>query len=258
MIDKSKIINSSDDDEIKLTLSKACDLYSKALHTTRIFFTRFLSPLEIMIINQRFPKNDVKLGFSGGYEDAERQLCAFYTYEEDAVYPICTLNFKIKSKNSTLSHRDYLGSVLSLGIKRETIGDIVITDDGAIVFCLEEIADYIINNLTKIGGNGVTVTRNTSLDTINIKRDYDQKDTTVSSLRCDTVVAAFLNLSRAKATQYIERGLVTLNYETVKSVSESVKNEDVLSVRGHGKFRVKTDGRLTKKGRIHITICKYK
>lgn len=258
MINKSKVILPTDDDEIKLVLSKACDLYTKALNTSKAFFTKFLSPLEFSAIQSRFPKTELYIKFFGGYDDAERKVCAFYLYEDFISYPITALKFKPKSKNAELSHRDYLGSVLSLGIKREMIGDIVITDGSAIMFCLDEIADYIIQNLIKIGGTGVIITREDNLENINIKRDFENISSTVSSMRCDSIVSSALNLARGKADELIEKGQVTLNYEIAKTLHQMIKNGDVLSVRGYGKFRVQTDGKLTRKGRIHINLLKYK
>lgn len=257
MINKSKIILPSDDEEIKLMLSKACDLYGKAFSISKDFFTKFLSPLESAIISNRFPKGELFIHFFGGYDEAERTVCAFSAYEYGLDFPITALDLKTKSKSASLSHRDYLGSILSLGIKRETIGDIIITDTGAIVFCLEEIADYIADNLLKIGGVGVVVTKEPSLQRLGIKREYNVVSSTVSSMRCDSIVASALNLARGKASELIERGLVTLNYETAKSSHQLIKDGDVISVRGHGKFKVQTDGHLTKKGRIHVNLCKY-
>ena len=98
MINKAKIILSSDDDEIKLMLSKAIDLYNKAQRSTKPFYTKFLSPLEASIVAGRFPKNEIELKLFGGYDDAERQICAFYTFDEDLNPPICTLYINLKSK----------------------------------------------------------------------------------------------------------------------------------------------------------------
>ncbi len=257
MINKAKIIYPADDDEIKLMLSKACDLYNKAQKSTKPFYTKFLSPLEAAIIMNRFPKNELKLKLFGGYDDAERQVCAFYTYDEDLSFPLSILQIKLKAKNISPSHRDYLGSLLSMGIKREVIGDIVVEKDGSYLFCLEEIAPYITDGLLKVGGAGVTIEKVFLTDEIAIKREYQMLSSTVSSLRSDSVVASALNLARSKACELIQRGLVTHNYEQLKSVSSPIKNGDVLSVRGYGKFKILTSGNLTKKGRIHIDICKY-
>ncbi len=258
MINKTKIILPSDDDEIKLVLSRACDLYSKTEITSKPFFTKFLSPLEASVLNARFPKSPVYIKSFGGYDDAERKVCAFLCYDEFLQYPITALKFKVKDKNANLSHRDYLGSVMSLGIKRELIGDIVISGDKSVMFCLDEIADYIADNLSKIGGTGVVVTKEENLFNLEIKRDFESVSSTVSSMRCDSIVSSALNLARGRASELIEKGLVSLNYEIVKVSHREIKDGDTISVRGHGKFKVQTDGSLTKKGRIHINLLKYK
>ena len=258
MINKSKVIFPSDSEELKNIISRACDLYNKAIASGAAFYTKFLSPSEAAAIMGRFPKNEISLKLCGGYEEAERCMCAFFTYEDDLAFPYALVSLKSKAKNVTLSHRDYLGSVLALGIKRETLGDIIIRDNEALIFCLEEISDYIIDHLTKIGNTGVTAERIWEADSIEIKRDYDMVSATVSSLRCDAVIASALNIARSKASELIERGLVNLNYEQAKSVSAPVKDGDVISARGYGKFKIQTDGHLTKKGRIHVNVCKYK
>ncbi len=258
MINKSKIISPSDSDELKLILSRACDLYDKAERTSKPFYTKFMSPAESSAVAIRFPKSEVKLRMLGGYDDAERCICAFYTYDDELCPPVCALSLSIKSKTATLTHRDYLGSVLSLGIKRETIGDIIVTDSGATMFCLAEIADFIIENLTKIGGSGVRIKELGSDADVSFGREFEDIFATVSSLRCDCIVAAAARLSRTKVSELIERGLVLINYNPALSHSASLKDGDVISIRGYGKFRLQTDGSLSKKGRIHINLQKYK
>lgn len=248
----------SDSEEVKNIISRACDLYNKAVTSGAPFYTKFLSPSEANAIMSRFPKNEISVKLYGGYDEAERCMCAFFTYEEDLAYPYALISMKNKAKNASLSHRDYLGAVLALGIKRETLGDIIIQDNCALMFCLEEISDYITDNITKIGNTGVTAERIWEADSIEIKRDYEIVSATVSSLRCDAVIASALNTARSKAAELVERGLVNLNYEQAKSVSSPIKDGDVISARGYGKFKIQTDGHLTKKGRIHINVCKYK
>jgi len=257
MINKTKIILPSDDDDTKLMLSKACDLYNKSYNTAQSFYTKFLSPLEVAVINQRFPKGNVSIKFFGGYEDAERCMCAFYNDEGDVFFPLVALRIKPKSKTASLGHRDYLGSVLSLGITRETLGDIVIRDEDAIMFCTADMADYITDNLIKIGNTGVVITIEDSADDLEVRRNFLSFSATLSSLRCDSVIAAALKTSRSKAVELIGRGLVTYNYEPVRSSHQNVADGDVFSIRGYGKFKVQTQGNLTKKGRIHVDILKY-
>ncbi len=232
-------------------------MYDRAERTSKPFYTKFMSPAEAAAVLGRFPKSELSLSLIGGYDDAERCICAFYTYEDELNPPICALKFSIKSKAAVLSHRDYLGSVLSLGIKRETVGDIIVSDSGAVVFCLTEIADYIIDNLTKIGGSGVRIELADMSEDIRVERQFEESFATVSSLRCDCIVAAATRLSRTKAAELIEKGLVTVSYNTVLSHSVLLKDGDVISIRGYGKFRLQTDGALSKKGRIHVSLLKY-
>lgn len=254
MINKNTIISTSDSDEIRLCLSKACDAYTKSLFSGRCLFTKFLTPLEAREISMRFPKGEVDISFFGGYDGAERTVASFGRQNEE--YPLCALEIVQKGKIA-LSHRDYLGSVLSLGIKRELVGDILVKDDGAVLFCLEEIADYISDNLTKIANSGVSVSRCNDDDAKNMERNFEKRSSTVSSLRLDAVVASAISKSRGVAAELIGRSLVSHNYKEATSVSQGVKDNDVITVRGFGKYLINTDEKLTKKGRIHIDISKY-
>jgi len=256
MINKNSMIFPSDSDEIKLTISKACDLYTKALFSHRPFFTKFLTPLESREVYSRFPKGEISVNTYGGYPDAERVIISFDEYGEDLPYPIKVISVKTK-REASLSHRDYLGTILSLGIKRELVGDILVTDDGATVFCLEEIAGYICDNLIKIANTGVVATICEDFVPEETSRRYEKTSATVSSLRLDCVVSACVSKSRSGASELISRGLVSVNYKETASVSVGIKDGDVITVKGFGKFLINTDGNLTRKGRIHIDINKY-
>lgn len=256
MIKKQSIILPSDTDELKLILSHACDLYTKADFSGRAFFTKFLTPADAREIEMRFPKGGALVSFYGGYDGAERVIAVFGEVEQKSEYPVSVIDVHQKG-GKELSHRDYLGTVLSLGLKREMVGDIIVKEDGALIFCLAEIADYITDNLTKIGGAGVAATVSDSADAVSTERKYQKLSATVSSLRLDCVVSAASGKSRSAAAQLIERSYVSANYKTASSVSAPVKDGDIITVRGVGKFLIQTDERLTRKGRIHIDIYKY-
>lgn len=256
MISKQKIISPADSDELKGILAHACDLYTKSEFSGRAFFTKFLTPADAREIEMRFPKLSVPLSFFGGYHDAERLVACFGEVYDNSEYPIRAVMVHQKGGRE-LSHRDYMGTVLSLGIKREMIGDIVVTDDGAYVFCLEEIADFIADSLIKVGGAGVSAKVIDSPQDIVIERKYEKLSATVSSLRLDCVVSAATGKSRSASSPFIGKGLVCVNYKEASSVSMSIKDGDIVSVRGMGKFLIRTDERLTKKGRIHVDIYKY-
>ena len=256
MIDKKQILWGITDDEDKLFLSRMCDLVQRAERTTAVMYSRFLNPAQKLLVKERLsPYADVD--FFGGYEDADRCVASFSLSEwDEPSYPITALRIVPASKK-TYSHRDYLGSVLALGIDRELTGDIVIDDEGAYFMVLEDIADFIAMNLLKVANTTVRINREDDLSSIVCKRQFKETGTTVSSLRFDCVLSAAANKSRSASAALIEQGLADVNYETEKNTSRQIKNGDVISLRGFGKVIVETDGGLTKKGRIHLKLKKY-
>ena len=258
MINRKQALFGITDKDEKNLISLMCDKGDKAITTGARMYSRFLSPAEAHLISERLSK-DVDTYFFGGYDDAERTvacLSAFDTYETDFDYPVDAV--KIFTKNKTVfSHRDYLGSVMSLGIKRELIGDIVIADTHAVMFCHREISDFLNLNLTSIGRNTVTAEL---MDTSCLSlpaRQFKEKSVTVSSLRLDCILSAATGKSRAVSAEFVTKGLVQVNYEYAKSTSMQVGDGDIISIRGFGKMVLNTDLTLTKKGRYYIQIKQY-
>lgn len=170
---------------------------------------------------------------------------------------VCLLSVK-GSGFRTLSHRDYLGSILGLGLERDVLGDIFVMDEhNACLACKGEIADFLATNLTHVAGDTVRVTRLPSGTAPEIHRKSIPVRDTVASARLDCVVAALTNLSREKAQMAVRSGLVDLNYETVDACDAAVEPPCVLSVRGVGKFSVLSFDGETKKGRMRLSAEKY-
>ncbi len=255
-MNKSDIINKSNDTDEKLMLSHMYDLCAKSDRINQPQFSDFLTPYECIRVEECFSK-EAFVSFYGGYDDAERKIAVFGEFDPlYHNYPVVKL--KIHSKNKEVSgHRDYLGSVLSLGIDRSRIGDIVIFDDYAIVICMEDMADYIIYNLDKVNNNRVTVEPYYEELTFDDNKRFREEDYTVSSLRLDCVVSAFTRKSRTFACDCIREKRVFLNYTQGDNPSQKISSGDVISVRGIGKGKIYTDNTLTKKGRIHIRIKYY-
>ena len=157
-----------------------------------------------------------------------------------------------------LSHRAIMGSVLGLGVQRDSIGDIVLLDDkSAIFFCDERLAEFFLSDLKKIGRDTVRVER-VDLDSVNIpKRKFLQISDTVASSRLDCVVSALCSLSRERAKEKIEGSLVELNFEMEERPDKEVLTPATISVRGVGKFRVISVSDKTKKGRYRLLAEKY-
>lgn len=151
-----------------------------------------------------------------------------------------------------LSHRDWLGSLMALGIKRETLGDICFFEGEAYVFAEPKAAAYIENELERAGRDKVSAKICSLPDNFRIEIEYKNVSTTVASPRIDGVVRALCNMSRDDAAALVISGMVELNYFTETEVDARVCGGDIISVRGHGKYIVDSADEQTKKGRVRI------
>lgn len=240
--------------EQKEVLARVFDKAQAAKKSGRATFTEFLSEGELAEVLLR-QKNIDEVPFShfGGFEDAGRRVICFSEYEEE--FPISAIRVTGRGIER-LKHPDFLGSLMSLGIERKNIGDIVPGENECIIFCLEAIADYIADSLKEVGGVYVSCTK-TDAAQVNITPRFESITGTVASLRADCVVAVMLKTSRSKASEYIAAQKFFLNQLLCTKCDKEIKENDILSVRHHGKARVAEISGKSKKGRIFITIQKY-
>ena len=205
----------------------------------------------------------------GGIKDAERFCIAFdgrefvshfqqTTIEEYSLFPIvCICISPINIKYSeTLTHRDYLGALLHLGITRAKLGDIYIKDKKAYLFCMESIADFICKELFTVKHtlvNCEVIIPNENL----LKPVFQEITNTVASLRLDAFLSIAFQTSRSSITSYIDAEKTYINGRLVTKAGIQLKEGDIVSVRGKGRFSVKEIKNITKKGRIVVTINKY-
>lgn len=195
----------------------------------------------------------------GGYDGAERcMLGAFpswYEPESDS-FPISALFIRKKYKKE-LSHRDYLGTILSLGIERDNIGDILVTEEGAYVFVTEEMADFIAGGISKVAGCGAEV-KKCDLNSVKVpERKFSEINAVAGSLRLDAVLAAMLKVSRNAAKEMLSSGKVSVNHTEESRGDFLLKEGDLLSVRGFGRALLADIGGKTRSDRVHITLKKY-
>lgn len=203
----------------------------------------------------------VRYILSGGFESSERKVVCFLpSYEEELMIPpfdclkISPVNRKFAEE---LTHRDYLGAIMNLGIERSMLGDIVLKDGNAYVFVLKKMSRYLEENLTTIRHTTVTSEMIEEAGEI-LRPEFEEITGTVSSVRLDSIVALCGRLSRTKAAAYIEAEKVYINGQITTNVSRSLKDGEVISVRGIGKFKFDSAGGQTKKGRIVVTLLRYK
>lgn len=172
----------------------------------------------------------------------------------EAVRPICVKGSGFRE----LTHRDYLGSVLGLGLERDAIGDILISDThNAILLTDARVGDFLMTALTKVATDTVKVSRLPEGTSLAGTRRLQPISDTVASERLDCVVAALCNLSREKAQMAVRSGLCELDYEAVEDCSATVVAPAVISVRGYGKFAVHAFDGTTRKGRLRLVAGKY-
>ena len=239
-----------------------------------VTFSDFLNLNELNILHTT-PKHQFQSQYVtyGGYGLSERQMVAFlpdalYAFPDwdgDALsgsqeipYPIRILEIGPVNRRfcEELSHRDYLGALMNLGIERCKLGDIMVDGQKSLLFVKEEMAGYIAENLVKIRHTSVMVRVGENLPE-NYEPKYEEIKGTVASIRLDTVLSLAFPVSRSKITAYIEGAKVFVNGKLVTSNGYRLREGDIISVRKMG--RIVYDGVLseTKKGRYLTVIRRY-
>ncbi len=216
----------------------------------------FLSMEESVLAEHLLSKRSVSFSFYGGYDNASRKMLGcFPEWMTEYSFPITPLTFTFREKD-TLSHRDFLGSLMGLGIKRETVGDILIESGRAITFVTDEIADLILNEVKKVGRTGVSISRGFygDLPKGSFLQDFS---VTIASQRLDCVVAALGNFSRNTACEKIALGLVSVNSVVCEKTIKTISQGDVVTIRGKGKFIISSICDKTRKDRIVLRYQKY-
>lgn len=250
--------NLPDDD--KIFCLHISDMISLCEKRHRKCFSDFLNErqmsLALSVLKEQGESNYM---FWGGYENADRRmLCVYPEYDsaDKSEFPFKRLNLKYR-KTDKLTHRDFLGSLMALGIKREAVGDIVVGEGMTSFFVKSELASYVEMQIEKIGRVGVSFTDNEeSLDAVS--QEFEEKEHTVTSLRTDSVVSAVTGLSRSKSRELIETGLTAVNFEIITNADKKISDNDRLSVRGYGKYIIISDGSTSRKGKYRITVRRYK
>ena len=216
-------------------------------------FLGFLTSQEASIANDALKKRNIRYSFFGGYDEAERVfLACLPEWCDDAVFPITPITFSFR-KEDELSHRDFLGSVLGLGIKRETIGDIIIKNNAGYIFCLDTVADYIKENLKKVRHTSVKCQIVTEIpDEVN--PEVQENIIIIASERLDAIIAEVYNLSRSESNNLFTSKKVFINGKLTENNSHKIKVDDTISVRGFGRFNFMGVLQETRKGKLRAKV----
>ncbi len=237
--------------ENSVSASRLRELAERALERGNVEYTRFLDPREQQLarLAARETGTDVELSPPEG---AERRLCAFDGRlwldggERRYDWPLLTLEILWDGRYAKAAHRDILGSVLALGIGRESIGDILVEDGRAVLWALDAAAAFLISNLQSAGRAAVKV-RELAGEAGLPQAETRQARGTVQSLRLDAVVAEAFNLSREEAARAVKSGLVRLDFAEETKPDRKVGEGSLISVRGMGRVKITCASEKTKR-----------
>lgn len=251
--------------EEQIFLRHLKDLQKTSVYKQSEVFSDFLSVRETAILKTNIAGlPDGRLFLFGGIDEAERLMACFapsFIPYEDIHFPIRVLKIKLiglKFQKTLPKHSDFLGAILGLGIERRLIGDIYVDHENAVgyVFCIDGIADFIISELTSVGRTKVEVSY-TESGFVTSSWKIESRVGTVSSLRPDVMIGEVFHISRGKVKELFLADKVILNGSLSSSLHSTLKEGDIISVRGYGKFVFQEILGNTKKDKIRISYGIY-
>jgi RNA-binding protein YlmH len=249
-------------EEDELLKKRLKELADKAWQNNMYTFTGFLSLSDMAC----FYEIEKELSFIpvvifGGNRDAERVMLRFgsqelFGYEED--FPITCLKIRplMQKFADKLSHRDFLGALMNLGIERSTLGDIILKDNEGYLFCTTAIAGYIRENLDKIKHTSVLCEETTDIPEVK-EEDLTEIKIQIPSERIDAVVAKVYKLTRSDSSVLFGQKKVFVNGRLCENSSRMLKSQDCVSVRGYGKFIFTEKQGISKKGKLNVSVLVY-
>lgn len=237
-------------------LRRAQDLARRAEKYAAATNSPFLTPAEQQELRAFAARErEVCMVLHGGGAECDR-CCAFFLppWQEaaDLEPGEAIAALRITCAFGAPGHRDILGSVLGLGVTRESVGDIRIFGETAYVFCLGSVADYLAQNLERVGRCGVKTARIALSEVPMPERKYKKVTFTVQSPRLDSVCVGMFGLSRSAANAQIQQGNVTVNYLPCLKPDQSLHPGDIISLRGRGKGTLLEPGGTSRKGRQFV------
>ena len=250
----------------ELLIALADDKLNMCIDNYMLTNTNFLDLNQQSILKKHLSECKANYEFYGGFKDSERKILLFlpdYIKSADSfsenpdLNPIVQIKI-LKDGFSSLTHRDYLGAIMGLGIKREMLGDLTVTDYGCITVAFGNIAEYIKDNLISVGRGTVKVEICDSFDDLSAMQNIEQKRCYVSSMRADSVVASVFNLSRTAAVEKIKRSEVFVNDLLIEKNDSKIPLNSKIVVRGKGKAVISSYDGITKKGRHAFAVDLYK
>ena len=209
---------------------------------------------------------EVRLFLYGGYPDADRRILIAApkdlagTLDEVLELDIWIAAIRVRKQPGAraLTHRDYLGSVLALGLERSVIGDILVREDGADILIKPEMADFLLMEYGKAGRETLTAEKISLEDLIVPEQRTEELKFSVSSVRLDNLIAAAFGLSRSRAAEAVTRGLVSVDHIEITKTDKRIEEGSAIVLRGKGKVVFLGESGSTKKGKTVVKMIRYK
>ncbi|MCR4618803.1 MAG: hypothetical protein K5669_11550 [Lachnospiraceae bacterium] len=246
-------------DDISVLQNRLRDLADRSYNQNIYTFSSFLSLGEL----DAYYKIEKELSFAspallGGYKDAERCLIRFGSvealgYEQPAPIVCIHITPLMEKFADKLSHRDFLGALMNLGIERDVLGDIKCGEKEGYLFCLDSISEYICDNLDKVKHTNVKCTVVEEMAALP-EEEPAEITVLVSSERVDGIISKVCKLSRSESLDLFREGKVYINGRLCENNSKAASAGDVINARGYGKFTILDNPQLTKKGKLSLRI----
>lgn len=266
-MNKQELLKDYKRQEDKICLSQVLDKIEISKTRERIEYTDFLDMYQISLVENFLRKiNFENYQLFGGYAESERKILIVYPekYSERMIEKNYNKMLKIirielpEEEHGKYSHRNYLGGIVKLGLKREKVGDILVSYNGADIIVVEDFAEILrkeLPSLTRFENSKIAIEELSNIRKKEIK--IEEVSIIVPSLRLDNIVSDLARTSRSKAAQIIAQERVFINGQNETKISKQLKLNDVITIRGKGRFVIKEFTGTTRSGRTVIKIEKY-
>ncbi|MCR3921808.1 MAG: YlmH/Sll1252 family protein [Firmicutes bacterium] len=261
-MDRDKILQRFEHETERLTAGVLLDKIVQVERTGALQLTDFFDPYQQRTADRVLHHfKEIKQVMWGGYDGAERVRLLLFPAEKQASVsdvPLAYIEATLPALATELTHRDFLGAILGLGLRREKVGDILfVTKEKTQIIVQPEILSFLLTQWQEVGRYGIRLHEITETELSPAQGRIREVKTTVASLRLDAVASSGFGLSRSKLTPAIRAGHVKLNWQSVKSASATVKEGDIISVTGRGRVEVAHVLGESKKGRIQLLLKKH-
>ncbi|MEA1974242.1 MAG: YlmH/Sll1252 family protein [Bacillota bacterium] len=256
---ESLISNSKMIKEDKIGLIKTISIIEQGVKYYFKEYTNFLPPSVYILINDYYISDDFTIKYYGGIESAERKIVMikpYYEEFEDVELPIIPIEINFSEKFSNIDHRDVLGSLMALGIKRDTIGDIYVHDSFCHIIIKKSILEFLLLNFRKVRNTTIFIKEISFKEVKYCEAKYNIINVTISSNRLDTIISKGFNIDRVTAKKKVNSEIVKVNHKLVDNPHLKLNEGDLISVRGEGRIILYKFNGISKKDKLRVSIKK--